>query len=496
MIVSQSCKPVDRKVDASYDASQYFNCNSNRNVSVAEPENASLGTIAKFASQYDNPRDEATIKRFKLQSLAAEILPLKRVSNCLRLPVPGAMTVDILHDPQRLAAHYANLRTCDSVWDCPVCAAKITEQRREELMLAIAHAAEDGLTPVLVTWTLRHHKGDRLQDLLAALKDSHRALKSGRWFQSIKASYGWVGSVTSTENTYGDNGWHPHLHELVFLEPIAAHRLNDLRDALRERWSHVLAKCGYDATWAHGVDLRDSDSAIYEYVAKWGHEPKGTRWTVERELTKAPTKQASKDGLTPLQILEAYGAAAGDKKAHFKALYREYSECFHGRAQLVWSRGLRDRLGLGKEKSDEDLNELPGELIIMAQLTRWQWRQLMLQPQDVRGQLLVVARAGDRQRLADLLADLLGDHFQRPATSHQSTDKDYQSPVTKLSGGNESSNFEDLPPHLENFVTVLSNAIYRVLNDANFRTKSPPNPLSAGEFIPLYPAGGVGGILQ
>lgn len=381
---------------------------------------ASLGNGARIASHARKidvgKRDEATIKRFKLQNIARQLLPGKRVAMCLRYLVPNAYTVDVMHVPDGDAAYYQNLRTCDSVWDCPVCATKITERRRVEMMLGVARAHEDGLTPVLVTLTLRHNRADLLADLLRGLKFSYRKFKSGRAWQALKDDFGIVGSVTATEVTHGhgrekNNGWHPHLHALMFLQPISANKLHTLESALKERWEHVLAAQGFDASWEHGLTVKEGDAAIADYVTKWGHEPKETRWTVERELTKAPTKSASDDGATPFQLLELSGA--GDDEAG--RLFQEYSAVFHGRAQLVWSRGLRNLLGIGAEASDGDIaaaDEPTAELLV--QLTRTVWWKLMNLPTDVRGELLVIARTGDVPRFEARIVELVGmDVFVR-----------------------------------------------------------------------------------
>lgn len=388
--------------------------------SAETSQNAPLGSIAKFASHTQqnnkNKRDEATIKRFKLQKVAAKLLSTKRVSNCQRLLVPNAQTVDVHYQPEGHSAHYKNLRTCDSVWDCPVCAAKITERRRVELMLAIARARDEDLTPILVTFTLRHNRGDKLGDLLTALKTGYRKFKSGRAYQAIKDDLGIVGSVVSTEVTNGhgrekNNGWHPHLHALVFVMPYSAQILVRNTAAMKERWSHVLDGLGYDATWERGVDVKEGDAAIADYVAKWGHEPKNTRWTVERELTKAPVKQASDDGVTPFGLLEQYDN--GDQAAG--TLFREYSAVFHGRAQLVWSRGLRALLGVGEEKTDEEVNSLEEEgAELLTSITRYTWFRLTRLASDVRGELLTIAAAGDVDKFQRRIIELVGADATSP----------------------------------------------------------------------------------
>lgn len=383
-------------------------------------QKSTLGSIAKFASHAQqnnkNKRDEATIKRFKLQKVAAKLLPTKRVSNCQRLLVPNAQQVDVYHMPEGHSAHYKNLRTCDSVWDCPVCAAKITEHRRAELQKAVQEATNHDLTPILVTFTLQHDKGDKLADLLNALKNGYRKFKSGRAYQDLKADFGIEGTITSTEVTNGfmrekNNGWHPHLHALMFILPHTTESLQSLEDKIKARWTNVLQSLGYDASWLHGVTVKTTDREIVQYIAKFGHEPKKGGWTVERELTKAPVKKAHDDGTTPFGLLEAY--EAGNEAAG--RLFKEYSSVFHGRAQLVWSRGLRDLLKVGEEKSDEEVNAVEEEgAQLLTSLTRYTWFKLTRLATDARGELLCIAATGDVDKFHKRVIELVGADASSP----------------------------------------------------------------------------------
>lgn len=370
---------------------------------------ASLGNIAKLASL----KSQSQILRFYLQSLARQLLPDERVAQCLRTLAPhrAELGVDIMYSPSTNRARYRNLIICGRIWQCPVCAARITEQKRQQLTKALTRGP---YRKILVTYTLRHNKGDRLEDLLVALlgdrkcgnRGAYGDLKSGKAWQSITYMYGWFGSVRGLEPTYGVNGWHPHIHELVFISPdmpaavfqklSPEYALIALETALKERWQHVLAKRGYDASWEHGVDLRSADEDVLEYVAKFGHEPINPGWTIERELTKSASKVSDDPihGKTPFQLLLDYGE--GDERAG--ELFQEYAAAFKGRNQLTWSRGLREALNLGAEPSDEELAEQPlaDDEKLLSNLTPKQWQYLLHKSghgRELRGELIQVLQA-------------------------------------------------------------------------------------------------------
>lgn len=376
-------------------------------------ENQSLGIIASIASQ---PQSPARARRFKLQDYAAKLLPNNRVADCCRKPAPGAAVIQVMHSPDCKTSFLRGTITCNRLWECPVCAEKITNKRREELSEAIAAARRLGWSPVLLTATLRHDKADALVDVLEGLLQSWRGFTSGKGFQELREQWYWEGSIKSLEPTYGVNGWHPHLHFLVFLSGnVESFNIGGFKDAVSERWLQVLKRNGMDASHEHGIDVRTADKDIAEYVAKFGREPKDAGWTASREMVKGGSKRGKKDGLTPFQLLEIYGKgedseeflqAAGvvGSAKQAGALFSEYVAAFSGRNQLVWSRGLRDALALAPELSDAEIVEQePADAVEMAAIEVGSWKQIVRAGK--RGELLEVASSGDAIRVRAWLWD-------------------------------------------------------------------------------------------
>ncbi len=349
--------------------------------------------ILRSENQIENVRRY----RYDLQSLAAELLPRERVSQCLRSIAPSADSVQVLHH-HGLSTHtrFRNLVVCGRVWTCPVCASRISEERRRELSLA---AGMNDLSPMMVTFTLRHKREDRLDRVLSALLEAVRAFKSGRYWQRIKKEYGVAGSVRSLEVTYSDeNGWHPHCHMLLFVYGVSLPRCSDEQldkvkvgerppagtaDALeydcRQVWLKNLQAQGFDATWENGLTVTSQHDDIQSYIAKFGREPRDLGWTPTHELTKGHlSKKGRLGGHTPFQLLEAYGQ--GNKRAG--RLFVEYAQTFKGRNQLVWSRGLRGMLGLDENSDEKCLSPVAdllddvqaAEAEVLITLSRLEWK--------------------------------------------------------------------------------------------------------------------------
>lgn len=350
------------------------------------------------------PDDETPIEyRFRLQRQARKCYGNfdSRLESCCITPLPGAWGVDLVRNPTTSSSHFVGLQQCSRVWTCPVCAQRISNQRRKELSFALAAAKLKGWTPVLVTYTLRHSADDLFEHVLAAVQASVRDFKSGRAYQDIKHEYGILGGIKSLETTFGEYGWHPHIHELMFLD-LGGIKLNPsaLKAWMADRWIAILEKHGFSASFAHGLDVRTADSDIADYIAKWGREPKEKTSGVEHEIAHAPNKKGHRDGLTPFQLLECVGA--GDRRAW--SLFIEYARSMQGKRQLVWSAGLRRLLEMPDELPDEQLpliDEDEAKYTIL-EISVDEWRRCCTY--ELQPLLLQLAAAGATEALRAVLA--------------------------------------------------------------------------------------------
>jgi len=357
-----------------------------------------LVSIANIASKTDYIPPK--ILRFMLQSAARELLPDERVADCLRTIVPTAQRVEVHKSKTRNAAHYRGLLVCSRIWHCPVCASKISEERRKELSRA-THSWTGGLA--LITYTASHHNNVTLGRILDTVLAAHRDFKAGRVFAEMSEYFGWHGSVKSLEITYGKNGWHPHIHELVFLTNEQSENLKSTFDNQTSmRWRHCLKKIGGFASTERGVTVKTSDAEVSDYVSKFGETKVKTDWTFAHEMTKQTVKRGKVDGRTPTQLL--YDYMLGDVQAG--GLWVEYAHVVKGKHQLVWSRGMRSSLKLAAELTDAEIAEkLPEDTEILATITRGQWTDVLRN--DAVGTILQAAETKEKTDFVAWLAATL-----------------------------------------------------------------------------------------
>ncbi len=333
---------------------------------------------------------ESRVNRFILQQVARKLLPKTRTNYCLRLRQKGKQ-VEVWKSHEFKTASFVGLQTCGSVWACPVCAAKIAERRRAEVVAAMAAHKAAGGSVTLLTLTAPHQRTDNLADLLAKLKKALNGFKNDRRVEAIFKAMGIIGDIKALEVTHGrlspsNNGWHPHYHILQFgglgagYVPLDWLQIVDIEDVLYQRWAAACVRAGLgEPSRAHGLKLDDGSKAA-KYVSKWG---------LEDEMTKGHTKKAL-HGETPFDFLRSYLADPNDKQAG--ALFREFAETFKGKRQLVWSRGLKKRYAIG-ELSDEELSaQTDDQARLLGQITLEQWCDVLAV--EGRGVVLQLAASG------------------------------------------------------------------------------------------------------
>jgi hypothetical protein len=319
--------------------------------------------------------------RWALQSASREILfqpgqaveKQHRICFCHRNPVKTS--VEILKATKFDTFHYSGLQTCGSLWVCPVCAGKISERRKDELTQGFQNWKAKGGGIYMLTLTAPHHAGQSLSFLTDAMSKAFRIMKNRKAWKRLMDALKLAGSIRGLEVTQSFvNGWHVHFHVILFF-PIIFEGKNSMEETMYEQWRSACLSVGLDEpSRAHGVKWENGDQAE-KYVSKWG---------LEAEVTKSHIKQGREGHHTPFDFLRLY--LQGDER--YGALFREYAEVFKGKKQLIWSRGLRDLLGLGQEQTDEEIAEQEIENAqLFAEIPLNVWRRVLARAKTERGVL-------------------------------------------------------------------------------------------------------------
>jgi len=351
--------------------------------------------------------DQAVYRRFlrwvRLRAVQ-HMMSDERVSKCYRVRVQPVVKVNYVSKIKR--AHYGGLVVCGGVWVCPVCSAKITERRRAEL----EGATDGGLSKFMVTYTIQHNKRDKLKALIGDLRAGIKDMKNSRQYKKLLMDLQIVGTVTALEVTISNvNGWHPHLHALMFSSlPQSKIKRDEIRRELSSLFVAMMSKRGRYVHGQIGVNVQSGKDIKREYLAKYGdtEEHKST-WSLSAELTKSPVKSGrDEDHFHPFELVDMY--QAGNMEAGKR--WMEYARAMKHKKQLVYTKGLRDRLGLDVELSDQEIAEREDQsAVLFAELSVDDWKHVIRH--EKRGQLLEVASTGNYNKFVTWMRAIGRDGF-------------------------------------------------------------------------------------
>lgn len=375
---------------------------SNRSQKPGAKQKKSKGAWKRQAKRKEQQTPEsqqaARLRRFRLQSEAARILPKEGVAECLRRKIPVKDKVIGAYVPATGSAHFENLKVCKSVWMCPCCASVISEKRRKQLeRLITAHIAAGG-SVYLVTRTIRHGNYHALRDLLTGFLAAAKAAKGGRRAKPLREKYHIIGTITALEVTWGrETGHHPHSHELIFVQGELD--IDAYEQEMRAIWEQEAARQGLSMN-EHGFEVKRTFGAVADYVAKYGKEPESEPWGIEAELTKNHIKQGRADKrYTPFGLLAAI--EAGDES--LKPIFYEYATCFKGRRQLHASPGLFERYEISEKTDEELMEEHEHERAELVEFDDDQWAAVL--GNDIRGEVQEALRTGRPGLVLDFLGE-------------------------------------------------------------------------------------------
>lgn len=391
------------------------NDNSGRESGPTAAAGGTLGNNTKFVFSA-----QKSVEKYRLLSLAKDLLPDMRIRICMAHMLPQKSGVDVNYNHEYRYAWITNLQRCACAWICAFCATRKSEQDRADMKYALEMNI-DRYVPVMVTLTMGHKRDDRLEYLLEGLLGAYRAMQQGRDWKLLVDEYGLAGTIRSLEITYSVNGWHPHFHVLWLLErPLVLgvkpddtsdlDWLKEIAAALRNQlsshyWRPSLIKLGFYCTDERGVDVQIGHQDLIEYIEKHGYAPENPNddsWDVEAEMTRRTAKDSKDGGLTMWDLLRNYGD--GDKNAG--KLFREYALATKGKNPLRWSPGLRDKLKVIDTPEEETLSIEPEIDVLLCYMTSEQWA--VVRKNRAQGELVRIASQGEVIPLLKFLNALPG----------------------------------------------------------------------------------------
>ncbi len=344
--------------------------------------------------------------RWEMKKTSEKLLPNERVSTCSKflISIPGPLgfnrtSVDVILDHESGTCHYSGLEHCSSVWNCPICASKISEKRRKELLNIEQTWNQLGGKLYMMTLTFPHHAHQQLKDLLDKFLDARQKFVTRSTWRNYKKLIGLQYIIYSFETTHSvENGWHLHLHILFLtfdgkIAPESSHLL--------AAWQSACVSAGLDKPNEHGLQIQDAQAAS-RYISKWG---------VDCELAKSHVKHGHDGHNTPWDLLRNCTIDQDDRAGE---LFAEFAHCFKGKRQLMFTKNMRKELNLSTEEelAEEQIKEKSTKILSIHQddwqlVIRYDHRFEVLRAAEVSGltgvnEILIFLRMLNRLRKSQL----------------------------------------------------------------------------------------------
>ena len=299
-------------------------------------------------------------ERYALRDGLRRWTTIPRVEKCGRVRIAADVQVKVYAG----RAHYAGLLSCGSVWNCPVCAAKVATRRTSEVHTVLSQHLEAGGGAEFLTLTMPHDMGDALATTRRIAADGWKRVQQGRGWMAMKDAVGITGTIRTLEVTHGRSGWHPHVHALVLTDrPATDGERAQLLDHAFSAWGASVVKAGQRAPLVEHTTISPVRSAsdVSAYVTKIG---------AALEVTQGAAKTGRRAGQrAPFAVLADF-LAHGD--ADDLAVWREWETGMKGAKQLTWSRGLKALFRVD-DVTDEALatEDVGGTLVASINANEW-----------------------------------------------------------------------------------------------------------------------------
>jgi len=247
---------------------------------------------------------------------------------------------------------------CSSPSTCVVCSSRIAKARGVWLAQVFSNALSMGYEVSMLTLTVRHKKGNSLEQLLKAMEQAYTNVQGSTSYKILRKEYG-ADFVRVLEITHGKNGFHPHYHIAIIHKP--GFDFEVLRSDMERTWLTHIERQGLLSPIAnkavHIVTNASNEQRAWYLTKACGMS--------SLEVSNGRYKTAQGDNLGIWQI---HGqAVAGNLDA--KYIWHAYEKAIYKKRLFTMSKGMSDKYGVlwrsdVELASDEvlDLEGLPSEI--------------------------------------------------------------------------------------------------------------------------------------
>lgn len=330
-------------------------------------------------------RDAAREKkeeRFELQRALRPLLP-PSMWKCRRVRRTTDVEVHVGADGQTWTE---GLATCNRRSGCVHCGPRLLARDAELITAMVEKHGVD--RTLMLSLTIRHVAGDRLEPMRKGLARAFRKLQTQRrWREMMRGER----KIRALEVTFGENGPHPHLHVLLLMpERVSEEESTRMWRELAPLWQAVVTRelgAQHRPALGVGTDLRVCHRA--DYIAKLGFELADAGQDKRGRGKSRSFFQVASDW-------KANGCDPSDADAH---VIREYFDGMHGAKIVTWDHGMSEEAEALVPKAKAETREL-------AVIHSEEWdasRDLCIDGRDARIVILRAAEDAEEGRLQEAI---------------------------------------------------------------------------------------------
>lgn len=313
---------------------------------------------------------------------------------------------------------YGNI-FCRNTWACPRCSAIVMAKKGAQIAAAIEALDKwHKQHCFMMTLTLPHVETMSCEQTFTILRQSWRLFtrerkqkrkrnggNSNKKYSYVKGNDAWgkfvenfkiKHTVRVYEFTWGENGWHPHIHALIWVPANLLKKAKDYEAELNERWwnccKRTATKILQNDTFVKSLyaDYKKSHPGLtfskdeHGEIRKQNSSYYISGWGGDSEVTGNVERKATNEGhFTPYQILErAYKEPT--KREFFLNLFTEYILATAGHRRTEFSKtGINDIANKWKQTQHwietikkKAMDKAKNPLQVVCWFTEPQWLQI------------------------------------------------------------------------------------------------------------------------
>jgi len=374
---------------------------------------------------------------------------IRKCGTGIRKGQVDSQAVFLIQNKEKTVTRFDGTLRCHSAWACPKCTAEVMAKKATDIACAIDLLKKQKQTATMITFTIPHTKNMTCKEAFQVLLNTWRKFTKGgnrkvrtkinyklktdrvgekntiKTYEKGIHPYGKfreelkiVHNVRVFEFTYGENGWHPHIHALFWAPDKNFNKILSHEQSLLDFWWDCVKK-ETEKFWSKKLPPEKLEPFLNEvyadhkkttsdghkslYISKDKKNPSKPRavssswyiagWGGDKEVTGNYKEKAthSDSNMTPHQIIVKAFESQGDEREKFLRLYAEYAQTTYKHIRCCYSNSgitkmIREykQTNEYKEQYKKKDTDKAKKWQVVYWFTRKQWYDILLE-ENIKG---------------------------------------------------------------------------------------------------------------